>query len=76
MPPEDRTLFDSPKTSTFHMNQVMKCKQSTKVPANFKIVVRKTSGPKRYDLEAVSAAQSAEIVNKIRSLAYNYRTAE
>ncbi|CAN6634188.1 hypothetical protein TRVA0_014S01948 [Trichomonascus vanleenenianus] len=73
MPSEDRTFFDSPKTSSFHISQVMKCKQSSKVPANFKIVVRKTSGPKRYDLEAQSTAESAEIVSKIRSLAANYR---
>lgn len=72
-PPENRTLFDSPKTSSFHMSQVIKCKQSAKVPQNFKVVVMKTSGPKRYDLEAVSAAQSAEIVTKIRSLASKYQ---
>lgn len=73
MPSEDKTYIESPKTSSFHISQVMKCKQSRKIPANFKVVVRKTSGPKRYDLEAISATQSAEIVGKVRSLATNYR---
>jgi hypothetical protein len=74
MPSEDKTYIESPKTSSFHISQVMKCKQSRKIPANFKIVVRKTSGPKRYDLEATSTTQSAEIVSKVRSLAANYGT--
>lgn len=73
MPSEDKTFFDSPKTSSFHIGQVIKCKQSSKVPSNFKVVVRKTSGPKRYDLEAPSPTQCAEIVAKLRTLANNYR---
>jgi hypothetical protein len=73
MPSEDKTWFDSPKTSSFHIGQIIKCKQSRKMPNNFKVVVMKTSGPKRYDLEAISPAQSAEIVSKLRRLALNYR---
>lgn len=72
MPSEDRAWFDSPKTSSFHINKIIKCKQSTKVPVNFKIVIMKTSGPKRYDLEAVSPAVALEIVTKLRRLAQKY----
>lgn len=73
MPSEDRTWFDSPKTSSFHISQVLKVKQSHKVPNNFKVVVMKTSGPKRYDLEALDPNESAIIVNRIKSLAANYK---
>jgi hypothetical protein len=73
LPAEDRMFLDSPKTSSFHIGQILKCKQSRKVPANFKIVVKKTTGPKRYDLEAQSAAESAEIVLRLRTLASNYQ---
>lgn len=73
MPSEDRTWFDSPKTSSFHISQVLKVKQSHKVPSNFKVVVMKTSGPKRYDLEALDSNESAIIVNRIKSLAANYK---
>lgn len=66
MPSDDKTKFETSKTSSFHVGRIIKCKQSRKVPSNFKIVVNKPSGPKRYDLEAVSVAQCVEIVTKIR----------
>lgn len=66
MPSDDKTKFETSKTSSFHVGRIIKCKQSRKVPSNFKIVVNKPSGPKRYDLEAVSVSQCVEIVTKIR----------
>ncbi|ODQ67873.1 hypothetical protein NADFUDRAFT_39284 [Nadsonia fulvescens var. elongata DSM 6958] len=73
MPSDDKTWFESPKTSSFHVKQITNCKQSKKVPNNFKILVMKANGPKRYDLEATSHSQAAEIVTKIRKLVAKHR---
>ncbi len=73
MPSDDKTWFDSPKTSSFHINQIIKIKISKKLSSNLKIVVRKTNGPKRYDLEAMNSKQANEIVSKLKALVTAYR---
>jgi len=65
MPPTDWSLLDQPKTTTFHIRQVVRVKQSRKVRTNVSIVVMKPSGPKRYDLESKDAATAAEIVEQL-----------
>lgn len=68
MPPSERSLLDAPKLTTFHARQVIRVKQSAKVPRNFKIIVMKEAGPKRYDLEGTSPAETSEIVEKLKRL--------
>lgn len=75
MPSDDRAWYDySPKTSSFHISQMTNCKQSRKIPNNFKVVIMKTTGvSKRYDLEAPSAADAQEIVDKLKGLLSGYK---
>lgn len=75
MPSDDRAWYDySPKTSTFHISQMIKCKMSRKIQNNFKVVVIKSTGvTKRYDLEATSSAQAHEIVAKLKGLLSSYQ---
>lgn len=75
MPSDDRVWYDySPKTSSFHISQMKNCKQSRKIPTNFKVVIMKTTGvTKQYDLEAITAQQAQEIVSKLIQLLNSYR---
>lgn len=75
MPADDRAWYDySPKTSSFHINQMTHCKQSRKIPNNFKIVITKaTKVSKRYDLEAHTATEAQEIVAKLKALYSGYK---
>ncbi|KAI9481432.1 MAG: stress-activated map kinase interacting protein 1-domain-containing protein [Benjaminiella poitrasii] len=68
MPPEHKGMFDSVKTSSFHASAVRSCKQSKKVPKNFKIIILKERDYKTYDLEAESAKEASEICSRIRFL--------
>ncbi|CEP18939.1 hypothetical protein [Parasitella parasitica] len=68
MPPEHKGMFDSVKTTSFHASAVRSCKQSKKVPTNFKIMVLKERDVKAYDLEAESAKEASEICARIRLL--------
>ncbi|CAG8811167.1 2158_t:CDS:2, partial [Racocetra persica] len=54
MPSETRTMFESVKTSSYHITSVMSCKVNKKAPANFKLVIYRDSGTKTYDFEAES----------------------
>lgn len=72
IPAEDPAWYDSLKTSSFHISQLINCKVSRKIPENFKVVIMKTSGSKRYDLEAPNSAIAAEIVSRIKSLYNRY----
>ncbi|ORX47700.1 SIN1-domain-containing protein [Hesseltinella vesiculosa] len=58
MPPEHKGMFDSVKTTSFHVNAVRSCKQSKKVPSNFKIGVMKERDFKTYELEAETAKEA------------------
>jgi hypothetical protein len=60
------TLFDSgAKTATIHFSSIVGCKCSRKHPSHFRVVVYKARESKRYDFEAQSAEEAAEIVHEI-----------
>lgn len=58
MPPEHKGMFDSVKTSSFHVNSVVACKQSKKARNHFKITVVKDQSHKTYDFEAENAKEA------------------
>ncbi|KAI8083989.1 stress-activated map kinase interacting protein 1-domain-containing protein [Gilbertella persicaria] len=68
MPPEHKGMFDSVKTTSFHASAVRSCKQSKKVPTNFKVIILKERDFKTYDLEAESTKEASEICGRIRFL--------
>ncbi|KAI9723382.1 MAG: hypothetical protein M1812_001266 [Candelaria pacifica] len=62
-----KTLFDSgAKTSTIHFSSVVGCKVSRRHPKTFRVVVYKERESKRYDFEAQSVAEAADIVSEIK----------
>lgn len=54
MPSATRAFLDSMKTSSYHIKTVIACVQSAKSSSNFKLVVWRDGGNKRYDFEAES----------------------
>lgn len=73
-PSEAKTMFESPKTSSLHVGQIIACKQSRKLPINFKIIIIKAGQTKRYDFEAISVKEAETMVSKIRTLTRNFAT--
>lgn len=71
-PSESKTMFESPKTSSMHVGQIVACKQSRKIPVNFKIVIIKAGQTKRYDFESTRPQEAETIVGKIKSLTRNW----
>ncbi|KAF4616357.1 hypothetical protein D9613_008618 [Agrocybe pediades] len=63
-----RAVFDSGKTSSYHIKNIADCQQSTKTSSIFKIILNRTGGNKRYDFEAESPKLAAEIVQTIKGL--------
>ncbi|RPD65261.1 hypothetical protein L226DRAFT_543384 [Lentinus tigrinus ALCF2SS1-7] len=62
-------VFDSGKTSSYHLKSVVACQQSSKNSATFKLVVHSGADRnKRYEFEAESPKLANEIVSTIRSL--------
>jgi hypothetical protein len=49
-----RAVFDSGKTTSFHIKSVIACQQSSKSSSIFKLVVQHDNRNKRYDFEAES----------------------
>jgi len=41
MPSDQKTIFESPKTTSIHISAIIGCKVYKKAPANFKIAVMK-----------------------------------
>lgn len=73
-----RTLFESnTKTTSISFNDVVGSKVSRRHPKSFRVVVLRNSGEqneqKRYDFEAKSTAESAEIVEEIKKNMAHYR---
>ncbi|KAK2756728.1 hypothetical protein FQN54_005174 [Arachnomyces sp. PD_36] len=73
-----RTLFESnTKTTSISFNDVVGSKVSRRHPKSFRVVVLRNAGEqneqKRYDFEAKSAAESAEIVDEIKKNMAHYR---
>ena len=58
MPTDNKAFFDSMKTSSFHVTSIVNCKQSSKSPTNFKVIVWRDDAEKRYDFEADNARQA------------------
>ena len=50
-----RGVFDSGKTVSYNIKSVVNCSQSSKASSNFKLIVKRDGGDKRYDFEAESS---------------------
>ncbi|KAF4990866.1 hypothetical protein FDECE_14221 [Fusarium decemcellulare] len=61
------------KTTTVHFSNVIGCKVPRKHPTNVKLVVYKATESKRYDFEARSALEAAEIVEELKKGISPYR---
>jgi len=62
-----KAVFDSGKTSSYHINSVVSC-QSGKSSSALRIVVHRVGGNKRYEFEAESAKLANEIVQTVKGL--------
>lgn len=49
-----KAVFDTAKTTSYHISSISQCKQSTKMTSVFKFVLNGRAGDKRYDFEAES----------------------
>lgn len=49
-----RVVFDSGKTSSYHIKSIADCQQSGKTSSIFKLILNRAAGNKRYDFEAES----------------------
>ncbi|KAG5640657.1 hypothetical protein DXG03_007647 [Asterophora parasitica] len=63
-----KAVFDSGKTSSYHIKSIADCQQSAKTSSVFKLVLSRGGTNKRYDFEAESPRLAGEIVQTIRSL--------
>ncbi|EWC47024.1 hypothetical protein DRE_03786 [Drechslerella stenobrocha 248] len=70
---QNKTLFDSPKTTSIHISSIIGCKQSRKAPLNFKIIAMKSREWKRYAFEATSQGQAREIVEALKAQISAYK---
>ncbi|KAM0436144.1 hypothetical protein ACHAPT_003036 [Fusarium lateritium] len=61
------------KTTTVHFSNVVGCKVHRKHPSNVKLVVYKATESKRYDFEARSTLEAAEIVEELKKGISPYR---
>ncbi|RDA84269.1 hypothetical protein CP532_1979 [Ophiocordyceps camponoti-leonardi (nom. inval.)] len=61
------------KTTTVHFSNVIGCKVPRKHPTNVKLVIYKATESKRYDFEARSADEAAEIVAELKKGISPYR---
>ncbi|CAM1502881.1 Fc.00g076570.m01.CDS01 [Cosmosporella sp. VM-42] len=68
-----KAMHDGGKTTTVHFSNVVGCKVPRKHPTNVKLVVYKSSESKRYDFEARSASEAAEIVEELKKGISPYR---
>ena len=57
-----RAVFDSMKTTPYHIDSIVACTQSTSSSASFKLIVKRDGGNKRYDFEAESSKLACELV--------------
>ena len=65
MPSATRAFLDSMKTSSYHIKTVIACVQSAKLSSNFKLVVCRDGGNKRYDFEAESPMVAGEFLTRL-----------
>src|ERR1700741_3474706 len=67
-----KAVFDSGKTSSYHIDSVISC-QSGKSSSAFRMVVLRDGGNKRYEFEAESA-KLASASPPIHSILYHFTT--
>jgi hypothetical protein len=63
-----KAVFDSGKTSSYHINSVVSCQSGKSSSSAFRIVVHRDGGNKRYEFEAESAKLASAF--SYRSLIY------
>ncbi|KAF8804772.1 hypothetical protein BYT27DRAFT_7194364 [Phlegmacium glaucopus] len=63
-----KAVFDSGKTSSYHIKSIADCQQSATTPSIFKLILTRGAKNKRYDFEAESPKYAAEIVQTIKNL--------
>ena len=61
-------MFETGRTSSYHIKSVVACQQSAKSSSTFKLVVHRDGGTKRYDFEAENPKVASEIVQNVRSI--------
>ncbi|OTB20322.1 hypothetical protein K445DRAFT_312757 [Daldinia sp. EC12] len=61
-----KVIREGGKTTTVHFSNVIGCSVSRRHPTNFKLLVYKDTESKRYDFEARSAQEAAEIVRELK----------
>ncbi|CAK7202606.1 Component of a membrane-bound complex containing the Tor2p kinase [Sporothrix eucalyptigena] len=61
------------KITTVHFSNVVGCKVSLRHPTHFKLIVYKATESKRYDFEAKTADEAAEIVGELKKAMSPYR---
>ena len=61
-------MFETGRTSSYHIKSVVACQQSAKSSSSFKLVVHRDGGTKRYDFEAENPKVASEIVQNVRSI--------
>ena len=49
-----KAVFDSGKTSSYHIKSIADCQQSATTPSIFKLILTRGAKSKRYDFEAES----------------------
>ncbi|KXN81704.1 Stress-activated map kinase-interacting protein 1 [Leucoagaricus sp. SymC.cos] len=64
-----KNVFDSGRTSSYHIKTIADCQQSSKSSSTFKLVLTRSGGTaKRYDFEAENPKLASEIVQTIKNL--------
>lgn len=61
------------KITTVHFSNVVGCKVSLRHPTHFKLIVYKATESKRYDFEAKTADEAAEIVRELKKAMSPYQ---
>ncbi|KAI1484149.1 SIN1-domain-containing protein [Daldinia eschscholtzii] len=61
-----KVIREGGKTTTVHFSNVIGCSVSRRHPTNFKLLVYKDTESKRYDFEARSSQEAAEIVRELK----------
>lgn len=72
---ESKGSWYDAKTTSFNIGQIMRIKQSSKIPRYFKIFINKNQNGvyKKYYLEAKSTTECKEITSTIKDLIDTYK---
>lgn len=68
MPVSTRAFLDSMKTSSYHIKSIVGCTQSAKSSSNFKLIVVREGGNKRYDFEAENPKIAGRLLAHLKHL--------